>query len=73
MGRNKTSSEREFLTDLYKEIGEEKFNKLLKIITHCPSDIGLYDMDCENSFCHECWRKSLKYNAFIGGVSLKEE
>lgn len=73
MGRSKTSSEREFIRDIYEEIGKDKFTKLLKIIDHCPSDIGLYDMDCFESSCDECWRRSLRYDNFIGGVALKED
>lgn len=73
MGRSKTISEREFIRKMYKEIGRENFVKLLKIINHCPQDVGLYEMDCHNSSCDECWRRSLRYDAFIGGVSIKEE
>lgn len=73
MGRSKTSSEREFIREIYKKIGRDNFNKLLKITDHCPSDIALYDMDCDNSSCDECWRRSLRYDSYIGGISLEEE
>lgn len=72
MARSKTSNERDFIREMYKKIGKNNFSKILKIIDHCPSDVGLYDMDCDNSSCDECWRNSLKYDFSIGGISLKE-